>query len=314
MKFIQVKKWVFSFILIVGFSQTAFSQSFSAGVNVDSPNPNAVLHLVSPNGNQGVLVPNLTTNQRTAMNLASVDNGMLVYDGTDGHFYYWINPGWVALIVDLTSFTSDDLVSGVTNLYISAAEQALISTAVQNELDPTVPANIKDGIDWTELTGVPADILDGDDTGGASTDLSSFTADDLAEGSSNLYYTDARVNTLIGTTNIDVDDSDDLTTADVGTGPNNIVELDASSRLPAVDGSLLTGISATGFSGTLTGDVTGTQGSTTVDNVGGETAANIALATGIVNGATSLDLDDSDDLTTADVGTGPNNIVELDAS
>ncbi|MGL1889683.1 MAG: hypothetical protein OCD76_24430, partial [Reichenbachiella sp.] len=66
-------------------------------------------------------------------------------------------------------------------------------------------------------------------------------------------------------------------------------------RLPAVDGSLLTGISATGFSGTLIGDVTGTQGATTVNSVGGETASDIAAATFLVIGSPGLDLDDSDD-------------------
>ncbi|MFC1691621.1 hypothetical protein ACFL0W_05570 [Nanoarchaeota archaeon] len=31
------------------------------------------------------------------------------------------------------------------------------------ETDPTVLASVKDGVDWTELTGIPADIADGDD-------------------------------------------------------------------------------------------------------------------------------------------------------
>jgi hypothetical protein len=32
-----------------------------------------------------------------------------------------------------------------------------------SELDPNVLASVKDGVDWTELTGIPADIDDGDD-------------------------------------------------------------------------------------------------------------------------------------------------------
>jgi hypothetical protein len=42
----------------------------------------------------------------------------------------------------------------------------------------------------------------------------------------------------------------------VGTGPNNVVQLDASSKLPAVDGSQLTGISAGGNLANLLYDVT----------------------------------------------------------
>ena len=32
-----------------------------------------------------------------------------------------------------------------------------------DETDPTVAASVKDGVDWTELTGIPSDIADGDD-------------------------------------------------------------------------------------------------------------------------------------------------------
>jgi len=41
-----------------------------------------------------------------------------------------------------------------------------------NEVDPTVLASVKDGIDWSELTGIPSDLVDGDDVGfgGVETD------------------------------------------------------------------------------------------------------------------------------------------------
>ena len=45
-----------------------------------------------------------------------------------------------------------------------------------NESDPTVPASEKDGVDWTEVTGIPAGCADGvdDDSGGG--DITSVTA------------------------------------------------------------------------------------------------------------------------------------------
>ena len=45
-----------------------------------------------------------------------------------------------------------------------------------NESDPTVPASVKDGVDWTEVTGIPAGFADGvdDDSGGG--DITSVTA------------------------------------------------------------------------------------------------------------------------------------------
>jgi hypothetical protein len=45
--------------------------------------------------------------------------------------------------------------------------------------------------------------------------------------------------------------------------------------------------SSTGFSGSLAGDVTGTQGATVVASVGGQAAANVASASTLANGATS---------------------------
>ena len=59
--------------------------------------------------------------------------------------------------------------SGITNagsgVVMSAAERTTLGTALQSESDPTVPANIKDGVDWTEVAAIPADIADGDDVG-----------------------------------------------------------------------------------------------------------------------------------------------------
>ncbi|MCP4995116.1 MAG: hypothetical protein GY934_15255, partial [Gammaproteobacteria bacterium] len=51
-----------------------------------------------------------------------------------------------------------------------------------DEADPTVPAGIKDGIDWTELSGIPADIADGDDVGIAVETDPVFTAWDKSTG------------------------------------------------------------------------------------------------------------------------------------
>ena len=84
---------------------------------------------------------------------------------------------------------------------------------------------------------------------------------------------------------------------DVGTGNNQIVQLDGSAKLPAVDGSALTGLNASNLgSGTvaaarlpaLTGDVTTSAGSaaTTVATVGTSTAANVHAAEVLANAAT----------------------------
>ncbi|NQZ78370.1 MAG: hypothetical protein HRT61_20015, partial [Ekhidna sp.] len=62
------------FLLVDG----VYSQNYSAGINTETPNPNAVLHLVSPGSNQGILIPKLTTAQRNAMSVGSDDKGLMV--------------------------------------------------------------------------------------------------------------------------------------------------------------------------------------------------------------------------------------------
>jgi len=68
---------------------------------------------------------------------------------------------------------------------------------------------------------------------------------------------------------------------DVGTTANKIVQLNGSAQLPAVDGSLLTNLpSPANFSGSLAGDVSGTQGATSVDKIKGTAVSNTGLASG----------------------------------
>lgn len=68
------------------------------GMGTDSPNPNAVLDLVSPNQNQGFLVPRLTSVQRKAAGftdkLTSQDHGLMVFDTDEGNIYYWYDGTW----------------------------------------------------------------------------------------------------------------------------------------------------------------------------------------------------------------------------
>lgn len=72
---------------------------------------------------------------------------------------------------------------------------------------------------------------------------------------------------------------------DTGTAPNKIVKLDGSAKLPIVDGSQLTGVlavSSTNFSGTLSGDVSGGQLTTSVDKIKGKSVAPVAYLDGQV--------------------------------
>jgi hypothetical protein len=58
--------------------------------------PNALMVLNPPDGNQGFLVPQLTTRQRLSMRpLSPQEDGLLLFDLDEKAFYYWKNNSWV---------------------------------------------------------------------------------------------------------------------------------------------------------------------------------------------------------------------------
>src|SRR6478609_7044808 len=93
----------------------------SVGIGTPTPNPKAVLELVSPGNNQGLLVPKLTTAQRTASSftssLGASENGLLVFDNDDQKFYYWQNTQWLPIRsgsdVALASGTGINITGGI---------------------------------------------------------------------------------------------------------------------------------------------------------------------------------------------------------
>ena len=86
--------------LLCGGMSGGYAQN-SVGIGTEAPNPRAVLHLVSPDNNQGLLIPVMTTDARTdaafVTTLATTENGLLVYDSDENTFYHWVDVGWVPL-------------------------------------------------------------------------------------------------------------------------------------------------------------------------------------------------------------------------
>ncbi|HTE33960.1 MAG TPA: hypothetical protein VK666_26450, partial [Chryseolinea sp.] len=58
--------------------------------------PNAVLVINPPNGDQGFLLPQLTSTQRLSIGPSSPqDDGLMVFDLTDKSFYHWNSGTWI---------------------------------------------------------------------------------------------------------------------------------------------------------------------------------------------------------------------------
>ncbi len=88
-------------VLFVGFlflSCGVWAQNKTLGVGVTTPNANAALHVESPTGNQGFILPRLTTAQRTAAGfvsaLGAADNGLMVYDTNLNTIFIWDGATW----------------------------------------------------------------------------------------------------------------------------------------------------------------------------------------------------------------------------
>ena len=94
MKFFIVRCTILFFL---GLPILGWAQTNSVGINTGrTPNSNAVLELVSPGGNQGFLVPKLSTSQREGMSLSDSENGLMVYDSDLNQFFFWRSGSWKA--------------------------------------------------------------------------------------------------------------------------------------------------------------------------------------------------------------------------
>ncbi|MEP2275391.1 MAG: hypothetical protein ABJH98_08050 [Reichenbachiella sp.] len=289
----------------------------SIGVNTDTPNPNAALDIQSVSGEvQGVLIPRMTTADRNSMTLNDTDNGLMVFDSDLGNLYIWFNSDWLPMAIEGSTIVSVDGTTitgdgGITPLSVNIGTGP--SQIVQLDASSALPA-----VDGSLLTGITATINPDDVTTSEILD-GTITGTDIASAT----ITDANINDVdygkITNTpaNLDIDATDDITIADVGTSPNQIVQLDGSGLLPAVDGSQLTNVStaisadAVTTSEILDGTITGADiaNLTITDaNINDVDYAKIA------NTPANLDIDATDDITIADVGTSSNQIVQLDGS
>ncbi len=128
----------------------------SVGIGIVNPNKNAVLDLVSQGNNQGLLVPRLTTAQRTAnsftSSLTNNENGLLVFDSSDNTFYFWQNSQWLPFKTGLELSAGDGI--AITGNSISAIPQDLQLTGSTLSITNNPSAT---SIDLTPFAGVNTD-------------------------------------------------------------------------------------------------------------------------------------------------------------
>lgn len=127
----------------------ARAQNNTVGIGTTTPDPHAVLDLVSPNHNQGFLPPRLTTAQRTApalvASLSATENGLLVYDADQNLFYSWQNTQWVMVSGTSGTDADSDPTNEIQDLQLNGTQ-----LSITNNPSATV-------IDLATVLGVPTD-------------------------------------------------------------------------------------------------------------------------------------------------------------
>lgn len=138
------------------------------GIGTNTPNASAILEMLS--SNKGVLVPRVTTAQRTAITVNPSTDGLLVFDTSIGCFFYYsaISSSWISLC-QLSGPTGPTGQGGATGPAGSAGP-----TGPAGSNGPTGPAGVNgttgangnNGINCWDLNGNgvndPAEDVNGD--------------------------------------------------------------------------------------------------------------------------------------------------------
>jgi hypothetical protein len=74
----------------------AYTQNVAINNNGAAPNTNAMLDVDVTTNNKGILIPRLTSAQRTTIaGLGAADEGLTVYDQTTNSYWLWDGTQWV---------------------------------------------------------------------------------------------------------------------------------------------------------------------------------------------------------------------------
>ena len=97
------KNYFFTFLLIITCHHT-YTQS--VGINSDGSPPDASAMLDVQSNNSGVLIPRLTTTQRTGIGTPAT--GLVVFDIDTKSFWFYAGSSWVEVQSGFVTMISDD--------------------------------------------------------------------------------------------------------------------------------------------------------------------------------------------------------------
>ena len=159
------------FILISQFFlNTAGIFAQSVGINEDGsvPDPSALLDVKS--SSKGLLIPRLTTAERTGVTSPAV--GLLVYDNETESFWFYKTIGWTELTTGTGSSTNFWDTDGANIYNNNTGNIGIGTTAPNSKLTILTPINTSG---WTHIGGADS-IIVGEGIGGVSAAIGTSTA------------------------------------------------------------------------------------------------------------------------------------------
>lgn len=171
--------------------------------------PNALLVISPPNGNQGFLLPQLTTSQRLSIApISPADDGLMVFDLTEKSFYYWNNGAWVKGLGEAgsQSLTFDPAtqrltISGSNNVDLSTLKEVPLQSGHAGKYLTTNGTTLS----WATLsslgditgivTAAGSGLTGGSTTGDANLAINTDGTSVSINGSNQLQVTDGGVST-----------------------------------------------------------------------------------------------------------------------
>ena len=314
----------------------------SVGIGTETPNPNAILELVAPNHDQGLLVPRMSTSDRTATNftsnLSASDNGLMVYDEDLNQFFFWINTEWVQLAANNSGLPEQSSESGK---FLSTDGANATWSEIDFNVIVNVPDELSDGDDVNDADNDPSnEIQDLSLTGNTLSITGGTTEVDLSPFSGT--NTDNQTLTLTGTnlaisggntldiSSIDTDTDTQLSDADItalgyiknandpdADPTNEIQDLALTGNTLSLTNSVTT-VDLSPFSGTNTDNQTVSLSGTNLSITGGNTIDLSSIDTDTDTNLTEAEVDafvsDNGYLTSEADGSTTNEIQDLTLS
>lgn len=77
-----------------------FAQNVAINNDGSAPNSHAILDVDVSTNDKGILIPRLSTAERTAMVIAASEEGLTVYDETTNSFWLWDGASWHEFLID----------------------------------------------------------------------------------------------------------------------------------------------------------------------------------------------------------------------